>query len=132
MKKGEDDLKREEEEEKERARVKKMTKKQRKRYEEDKKYRKPKKEIGYLDIAKSAAQTVSTLTATRHGVTNTVSDGLFSIAQYVEDMMETDNYYDPDIRNVLRAAIFDKKLRPREVPEKPKKPKKKSRTRGAR
>ena len=132
MKKGEDDLKREEEEEKERARVKKMTKQQRKRYEEDKKYRKPKKEIGYLDIAKSAAQTVSTLTATRHGVTNTVSDGLFSIAQYVEDMMETDNYYDPDIRNVLRAVIFDKKLRPREVPEKPKKPKKKSRTRGAR
>lgn len=132
MKKGEDDLKREEEEEKERARVKKMTPKQRKRYEEDKKYRKPKKEIGYLDIAKSAVQTVSTLTATRHGVTNTVSDGLFSIAQYVEDMMETDNYYDPDIRNVLRAALFDKKLRPREVPEKPKKPKKKSRTRGAR
>ena len=131
-KKGEDDLKREEEEEKERARVKKMTKQQRKRYEEDKKYRKPKKEVGYLDIAKSAAQTVSTLTATRHGVTNTVSDGLFSIALYVEDMMETDNYYDPDIRNVLRAVIFDKKLRPREVPEKPKKPKKKSRTRGAR
>ena len=132
MKKGEDDLKREEEEEKERARVKKMTKQQRKRYEEDKRYRKPKKEVGYLDIAKSAAQTVSTLTATRHGVTNTVSDGLFSIAQYVEGMMETDNYYDPDIRNVLRAVIFDKKLRPREVPEKPKKPKKKSRTRGAR
>jgi hypothetical protein len=132
MKKGEDDLKREEEEEKERARVKKMTKQQRKRYEEDKKYRKPKKEIGYLDIAKSAAQTVSTLTATRHGVTNTVSDGLFSIALYVEDMMETDNYYDPDIRNVLRAVLFDKKLRPREMPEKPKKPKKKSRTRGAR
>jgi hypothetical protein len=132
MKKGEDDLKREEEEEKERARVKKMTKQQRKRYEEDKKYRKPKKEVGYLDIAKSAAQTVSTLTATRHGVTNTVSDGLFSIALYVEDMMETDNYYDPDIRNVLRAVLFDKKLRPREVPEKPKKPKKKSRTRDAR
>ena len=131
-KKGEDDLKREEEEEKERARVKKMTKQQRKRYEEDKKYRKPKKEVGYLDIAKSAVQTVSTLTATRHGVTNTVSDGLFSIALYVEDMMETDNYYDPDIRNVLRAVLFDKKLRPREVPEKPKKPKKKSRTRGTR
>jgi len=41
-----------------------------------------------------------------------------------------DNYYDPDIRNVLRAVIFDKKLRPHEVPEKPKKPKKN--TRGAR
>ena len=132
MKKGEDDLKREEEEEKERKRVKKMTPKQRKAYEEAKQYKKPKKEIGYLDIAKSAAQTISTFTATRHGITNTVSDGAFSIAQFVEDMMETDNYYDPDIRNVLRAAIFDKKLRPREVPEKPKKPKKKSRTRGVR
>ena len=132
MKKGEDDLKREEEEEKERKRVKKMTPKQRKAYEEAKQYKKPKKEIGYLDVAKSAAQTVSTFTAARHGVTNTVSDGAFSIAQFVEDMMETDNYYDPDIRNVLRAAIFDKKLRPREVPEKPKKPKKKSRTRGVR
>ena len=132
MKKGEDDLKREEEEEKERARVKKMTPKQRKAYEEAKQYKNPKKEIGYLDIAKSAAQTVSTFTAAHHGITNTVSDGAFSIAQFVEDMMETDNYYDPDIRNVLRAVIFDKKLRPREVPEKPKKPKKKSRTRGAR
>ena len=109
-----------------------MTPKQRKAYEEAKQYKKPKKEIGYLDIAKSAAQTISTFTATRHGITNTVSDGAFSIAQFVEDMMETDNYYDPDIRNVLRAAIFDKKLRPREVPEKPKKPKKKSRTRGVR
>ena len=132
MKKGEDDLKREEEEEKERARVKKMTPKQRKAYEEAKQYKNPKKEIGYLDIAKSAAQTVSTFTAAHHGITNTVSDGAFSIAQFVEDMMETDNYYDPDIRNVLRAVIFDKKLRPREVPEKPKKPKKKSRTRGVR
>ena len=130
MKKGEDDLKREEEEEKERARVKKMTPKQRKAYEEAKQYKNPKKEIGYLDIAKSAAQTVSTFTAAHHGITNTVSDGAFSIAQFVEDMMETDNYYDPDIRNVLRAVIFDKKLRPREVPEKPKKPKKN--TRGAR
>ena len=130
MKKGEDDLKREEEEEKEHARVKKMTPKQRKAYEEAKQYKNPKKEIGYLDIAKSAAQTVSTFTAAHHGITNTVSDGAFSIAQFVEDMMETDNYYDPDIRNVLRAVIFDKKLRPHEVPEKPKKPKKN--TRGAR
>ena len=57
---------------------------------------------------------------------------LFSIAQYALDMMETDNYYDPDVRNVLRAVLFDKKLRPHEVPEKPKKPKKKSRMRSAR
>jgi hypothetical protein len=132
MKKGEDDLKREAEKAKERERVKKMTRKQREKYEEEKKYKKPKKEVGYVDIAKSAAQTVSTFTASRHGITNTLSDGVFSAVQFAVDMMETDNYYDPDIRNVLRAVFFDKKLRPREVPEKPKKPKKKSRTRGAR
>ncbi len=131
MKKGEDDLKRETEETKERERVKKMTKKQREKYEEEKKYKKPKKEVRYVDIAKSAAQTVSTFTATRHGITNTTSDGLFSIAQFAVDMMETDSYYDPDIRNVLRAAIFDKKLREKEVPKKPEPPKKKQRrTRG--
>ena len=131
MKKGEDDLKREAEKAKERERVKKMTKKQREKYEEEKKYKKPKKEVGYVDIAKSAAQTVSTFTATRHGITNTPSDGLFSIAQFAVDMMETDNYYDPDIRNVLRAVFFDKKLREKEVPKKPESPKKKQRrTRG--
>lgn len=130
-KKGEDDLKHEAEEAKERERVKKMTKKQREKYEEKKKYKKPKKEVEYVDIAKSAAQTVSTFTASRHGITNTPSDGLFSIAQFAVDMMETDNYYDPDIRNVLRAVFFDKKLREKEVPKKPEPPKKKQRrTRG--
>ena len=130
-KKGEDDLKREAEKVKERERVKKMTKKQREKYEEEKKYKKPKKEVGYVDIAKSAAQTVSTFTASRHGITNTPSDGLFSIAQFAVDMMETDNYYDPDIRNVLRAVFFDKKLREKEVPKKSEPPKKKQRrTRG--
>ena len=130
-KKGEDDLKREAEKAKESERVKKMTRKQREKYEEEKKYKKPKKEVGYVDIAKSAAQTVSTFTASRHGVTNTLSDGVFSAVQFTVDMMETDNYYDPDIRNVLRAVFFDKKLREKEVPKKPEPPKKKQRrTRG--
>ena len=131
MKKGEDDLKREAEKVKERERVKKMTKKQREKYEEEKKYKKPKKEVGYVDIAKSAAQTVSTFTATRHGVTNTLSDGVFSAVQFAIDMMETDNYYDPRVTNVMRSVIFDKKLREKEVPKKPEPPKKKQRrTRG--
>ena len=131
MKKGEDDLKREAEKAKERERVKKMTRKQREKYEEEKKYKKPKKEVGYVDIAKSAAQTVSTFTATRHGITNTLSDGVFSAAQFAVDMMETDNYYDPRVKNVLRSVIFDKKLREKEVPKKPEPPKKKQRrTRG--
>ena len=130
-KKGEDDLKREAEKAKERERVKKMTKKQREKYEEEKKYKKPKKEVGYVDIAKSAAQTVSTFTASRHGVTNTLSDGVFSAVQFTVDMMETDNYYDPRVKNVLRSVIFDKKLREKEVPKKPEPPKKKQRrTRG--
>lgn len=129
-KKGEDDLKREAEKVKERERVKKMTKKQREKYEEEKKYKKPKKEVGYVDIAKSAAQTVSTFTASRHGVTNTLSDGVFSAVQFTVDMMETDNYYDPRVKNVLRSVIFDKKLREKEVPKKPEPPKKQRRTRG--
>ena len=130
-KKGEDDLKREAEKAKERERVKKMTKKQREKYEEEKKYKKPKKEVGYVDIAKSAAQTVSTFTASRHGVTNTLSDSVFSAVQFTVDMMETDNYYDPRVKNVLRSVIFDKKLREKEVPKKPEPPKKKQRrTRG--
>lgn len=131
MKKGEDDLKREAEKVKERERVKKMTRKQREKYEEEKKYKKPKKEVGYVDIAKSAAQTVSTFTASRHGVTNTLSDGVFSAVQFAVDMMETDNYYDPRVTNVMRSVIFDKKLREKEVPKKPEPPKKKQRrTRG--
>lgn len=130
-KKGEDDLKREAEKAKERERVKKMTKKQREKYKEEKKYKKPKKEVGYVDIAKSAAQTVSTFTASRHGVTNTLSDGVFSAVQFAVDMMETDNYYDPRVTNVMRSVIFDKKLREKEVPKKPEPPKKKQRrTRG--
>jgi hypothetical protein len=133
IQKGKKDLEREEKEAKERERVKKMTPKQRKAYEEAKKYKKPEKEIGYLDIAKSAAQATSTFTAASTGVTNTITDGIFSALQYAADMMETDNYYDRDFRNVMRSVLFDKKLRAEEPlpkPEKPKKPKKN--TRGAR
>ena len=79
---------------------------------------------------RSGAQAVSTFTAARTGVTNTLSDGLFSLLQYAEDMMESDNYYDPDVRNVLRAVFFDKKLRPKEVPPKPEKSKRGKARRG--
>lgn len=124
IQKGKKDLEREEKEAKERERVKKMTPKQRKAYEEAKKYKKPEKEIGYLDIAKSAAQAASTFTAASTGVTNTITDGIFSALQYAADMMETDNYYDRDFRNVMRSVLFDKKLRAEEPPPKPEKPKK--------
>ena len=127
---GKQELEREEKEEAERARLRKMSPKERRRYEEEKKYRKPKKEVGVLDVMRSGAQAVSTFTAARTGVTNTLSDGLFSLLQYAEDMMESDNYYDPDVRNVLRAVFFDKKLRPKEVPPKPERPKRRKARRG--
>lgn len=127
---GKQELEREEKEEAERARLRKMSPKERRRYEEEKKYRKPKKEVGVLDVMRSGAQAVSTFTAARTGVTNTLSDGLFSLLQYAEDMMESDNYYDPDVRNVLRAVFFDKKLRPKEVPPKPERPKRGKARRG--
>lgn len=130
IKMGKQELEREEKEEAERARLRKMSPKERRRYEEEKKYRKPKKEVGVLDVMRSGAQAVSTFTAARTGVTNTLSDGLFSLLQYAEDMMESDNYYDPDVRNVLRAVFFDKKLRPKEVPPKPEKPKRGKARRG--
>ena len=127
VKKGERDLKRAEKEMKEVERVAKMTKAQRAKYEEDKRYKKPEKEIGGIDLAQSAAQALSSLTAARTGVTNTVADALFRTLQYVEDVSESDNYYDPDVRNWLRSVIFDKKLRKREVPERPPTPKKERR-----
>ena len=105
--------------------MQKMTPRRRRQYEDDRKYKKPKKEIGYIDVMKSGAQTISTLTAARTGVTNTLADGIFTVLQYMTDSME----------NVLRSVLFDKKLRAKEMPEKPEKPKKhkdKRRRRGTR
>ena len=112
--------------------MQKMTPHRRRQYENDKKYKKPKKEIGYIDVMKSGAQTISTLTAARTGVTNTIADGIFTVLQYMTDSMEKDPYYDRSMENVLRSVLFDKKLRAKEMPEKPKKHKDKRRRRGAR
>jgi hypothetical protein len=131
-KKGEQDLAREEKAAEERRKVQKMTPRRRRQYENDKKYKKPKKEIGYIDVMKSGAQTISTLTAARTGVTNTIADGIFTVLQYMTDSMEKDPYYDRSMENVLRSVLFDKKLRAKETPEKPKKHKDKRRRRGAR
>ena len=81
---------------------------------------------------KSGAQTLSTLTAARTGVTNTIADGIFTVLQYMTDSMEKDPYYDRSMENVLRSVLFDKKLRAKEKPEKPKKHKDKRRRRGTR
>ena len=115
--------------------MQKMTPRRRRQYEDDRKYKKPKKEIGYIDVMKSGAQTISTLTAARTGVTNTIADGIFTVLQYMTDSMEKDPYYDRSMENVLRSVLFDKKLRAKEMPEKPEKPKKhkdKRRRRGTR
>ena len=131
-KKGEQDLAREEKAVEERRKMQKMTPHRRRQYEENKKYKKPKKEIGYIDVMKSGAQTLSTMTAARTGVTNTLADGIFTVLQYMTDSMEKDPYYDRSMENVLRSVLFDKKLRAKETPEKPKKHKDKRRRRGAR
>ena len=131
-KKGEQDLAREEKAAEERRKMQKMTPHRRRQYEENKKYKKPKKEIGYIDVMKSGAQTLSTLTAARTGVTNTLADGIFTVLQYMTDSMEKDPYYDRSMENVLRSVLFDKKLRAKETPEKPKKHKDKRHRRGAR
>ena len=131
-KKGEQDLAREEKAAEERRKMQKMTPHRRRQYEENKKYKKPKKEIGYIDVMKSGAQTLSTMTAARTGVTNTLADGIFTALQYMTDSMEKDPYYDRSMENVLRSVLFDKKLRAKETPEKPKKHKDKRRRRGAR
>ena len=131
-KKGEQDLAREENAAEERRKMQKMTPHRRRQYEENKKYKKPKKEIGYIDVMKSGAQTLSTMTAARTGVTNTLADGIFTVLQYMTDSMEKDPYYDRSMENVLRSVLFDKKLRAKETPEKPKKHKDKRRRRGAR
>jgi len=131
-KKGEQDLAREEKAAEERRKMQKMTPRRRRQYENDKKYKKPKKEIGYIDVMKSGAQTISTLTAARTGVTNTIADGMFTVLQYMADSMEKDPYYDRSMENVLRSVLFDKKLRAKETPEKPKKHKDKRHRRGAR
>lgn len=131
-KKGEQDLAREEKAAEERRKMQKMTPHRRRQYEENKKYKKPKKEIGYIDVMKSGAQTLSTMTAARTGVTNTLADGIFTVLQYMTDSMEKDPYYDRSMENVLRSVLFDKKLRAKETPEKPKKHKDKRRRRGAR
>ena len=131
-KKGEQDLAREENAAEERRKMQKMTPHRRRQYEENKKYKKPKKEIGYIDVMKSGAQTLSTMTAARTGVTNTLADGMFTVLQYMTDSMEKDPYYDRSMENVLRSVLFDKKLRVKETPEKPKKHKDKRRRRGAR
>lgn len=127
-KKGEQDLAREEKAAEERRKMQKMTPRRRRQYENDKKYKKPKKEIGYIDVMKSGAQTISTLTAARTGVTNTIADGMFTVLQYMADSMEKDPYYDRSMENVLRSVLFDKKLRAKETPEKPKKHKDKRRS----
>lgn len=120
--KGERDLKIADAEAKEAARYKKMTKKQRQKYDAEKQYKKPVKRITYTDIAKAAGGIATSLTAARTGITDTMANAVFTTMQYMDD---TDGRYDPSLKNVIWSALFNKKPADREIPDKPEQPKKK-------
>lgn len=122
MEKGERDLKIADAEAKEAARYKKMTKKQRQKYDAEKQYKKPVKRITYTDIAKAAGGIATSLTAARTGITDTMANAVFTTMQYMDD---TDGRYDPSLKNIVWSALFNKKPADREIPDKPEQPKKK-------
>ena len=112
---------------KRKARYDKMTERQKKKFDEEAKYRRPPRRIGWLDIARSAAMTGTYLTANKLGVTDTMTNAVFSTMQYIWD---DDGRYDASLRNMLiRSAIFGKKPIKRVIPEKPKKEEKRRRRR---
>ena len=127
IRKGEKDLALEEKRQKEAERYRKMTPKQKKAYDEKQKYKKPEKSIDYVDIAKAGAEALTSLTAARTGITSTMTDAVFSAMQ---KMLDTDDYYDSDWWPVLRSVLFDRRLKPREVPPAPPAPPKKKKQRG--
>lgn len=119
-------------EEKWQERLKKLRGKKRidaiKKHEEDEKYRHPQKHITYAEVARHGAKAVSSLTAARFGITNTMVDAVTGTMMYLNDK---DNVYDHDWTSYVWSAVFDKAPKEREIqpkppaPAKPKKGKKK-------
>ena len=97
------------------------------KFDEEAKYRRPPRRIGWLDIARSAAMTGTYLTANKFGVTDTMTNAVFSTMQYLWD---DDGRYEASFRNIIiRSAIFGKKPIKRVIPERPKKEEKRRRRR---
>lgn len=118
--KNERDLKIADQEAKEAARYHKMSRTQRKKYDENKKYKHPVKRITYTDILKSGLNAASTLPgigAANTGLTDTVINSVLTTMQYMEN---TDGRYDPTLKNIIWSALFNKKPVEREIPDKPK------------
>jgi hypothetical protein len=114
-------------EEKRKARYDKMTARQKKKFDEEQKYRRPPKKITWLDISRSAAMTGTYLTANKFGVTDTMTNAVFSTMQYLWD---DDGRYEKTLWNmIVRSAIFAKKPVKRVIPERPKKEEKRRRRR---
>ena len=112
-------------EEKRKARYDKMTARQRKKFDEEQKYRRPPKKITWLDISRSAAMTGTYLTANKFGVTDTMTNAVFSTMQYLWD---DDGRYEKTLWNmIVHSAIFAKKPVKRVIPERPKKEEKRRR-----
>lgn len=92
-----------------------------KQWKEDQQYVKPPERITYPEIAGHAAKGVSSIMAAKTGITSTEVNAITGTMQY---MLDKDMRYDPNWKNVLWSAIFNKKPVEREIPKKPEKPKK--------
>lgn len=87
-----------------------------KKLEEDEKYRQPVKHITYSEVARHAANSLSSLTAARTGITSTIVDAITGTMQYLND---TDGRYDKTWNSMVWSALFDKKPVEREIPKRP-------------
>lgn len=124
--KGEKDEKARLAEEKRKARYDKMTPKQKRKFDEEQKYRKPPATVGYIDIAKSLGMAATDLTAAKTGVTETMTNAVFTTMQY---LLDDDGRYDRSLQKMIWSAFWAKKPVKREIPERPKEEKKNRRNR---
>lgn len=122
MAKGDKDAEIEESERKRKEKYAKMTPAARKKFDEEQKYKKPPQRINYIDIAKEAIGAVTSATAARTGVTDTIANTAFTTLQYI---LDGDGRYDSTMSNIVWSAFWNKKPVEREVPKKPEEPKKK-------
>lgn len=122
MAKADKDAEIEEAEKKKKEKYAKMTPAARKKFDEEQKYKKPPQRINYIDIAKEVVGAVTSATAARTGVTDTIANTAFTTLQY---MLDGDGRYDSTLSNIVWSAFWNKKPVEREVPKKPEEPKKK-------
>ena len=118
--KGDKDAEIEEAERKRKEKYAQMTPAARRKFDEEQKYKKPPQRITYADILKEFAGAVTSATAVRTGVTDTIANTVCTTLQY---MMDGDGRYDHALSNMVWSAFWNKKPVEREVPKKPEEPK---------